>query len=59
MELWHLTQDTPRLPQRVSLGEQVILNIGTWPIEAGQAVEVVYALEHPDRTTHSNSQSEI
>lgn len=51
MKLWHLTSDTPRSPYRVSPGEPVTLHIGTWPIETGQSVEVVYAVERPDRTT--------
>jgi alpha-amylase/alpha-mannosidase (GH57 family) len=48
MYIWHLTQDTPRSPRRVSPGEQVTLHIGTWPIEPGQAVEVVCGVVHPD-----------
>ncbi len=51
MNLWHLTHDTPRTPYRVSPGERVTVDIGTWPIEPGQAVEVQYWVEHPDRTT--------
>ncbi|MCL6526367.1 MAG: hypothetical protein K6T57_05725 [Thermaceae bacterium] len=42
MNLWHLTLDAPRSPLRVSPGERVWLNIGTWPIEPGQAVWVEY-----------------
>jgi|APTNR8051073442_1049403.scaffolds.fasta_scaffold08451_2 hypothetical protein len=51
MKLWHLTPDTPRSPYRVSPDERVTIYVGTWPIEAGQSVEVVYAVEHPDRTS--------
>jgi alpha-amylase/alpha-mannosidase (GH57 family) len=40
MELWHLTDDTPRVPWRVSAGETVRLVIGTWPIAPGQSVWV-------------------
>jgi len=40
MNLWHLTPDAPRSPHRVSAGERVTLEIGTWPIEPGQAVWV-------------------
>lgn len=50
MNLWHLTPDTPRLPRRVSPGEPVALEIGTWPIEPGQSVWVEYRLEHLDGT---------
>ncbi|MDX2004153.1 MAG: glycoside hydrolase family 57 protein [Meiothermus sp.] len=42
MNLWHLYPDTPRTPRRVSPGERVMLTIGTWPIEVGQAVGVEY-----------------
>ena len=45
MELWHLTADAPRAPQRVSLGDWVALDIGTWPIEPGQSVWVTYQSE--------------
>ncbi len=48
MQIWHLSPDTPRLPQRVSLGERVRLVIGSWPIESGQAVQVSYRIEHAD-----------
>lgn len=51
MNIWHLTTDAPRLPDRVSLDERVVLHFGTWPIELGQEVEVVYWVEHIDRTT--------
>lgn len=50
MHLWHLTRDAPRRPDRVAPGERVGLEIGTWPIEPGQAVRVTYRVEHPDRT---------
>ncbi len=42
MQLWHLTQDTPRLPASVAPDERVELLIGTWPIEPGQKVWVQY-----------------
>ena len=42
MLLWHLTGDAPRTPHRVSPGERVTLDIGTWPIELGQSVWVTY-----------------
>ena len=50
MELWHLTPDAPRDPRRVRPGERVVLQIGTWPIEPGQAVWVTYRLERADGT---------
>jgi len=49
MHIWHLTPDAPRWPHWVSLGEQVILHIGTWPIEPAQSVYVTYQVEHPLR----------
>jgi len=51
MHIWHLTPDTPRLPQRVSPGEQVALHIGTRPIEPGQSVWVKYRVKHADGKT--------
>ena len=45
MELWHLTADAPRTPRRVSPGDWVALDIGTWPIEPGQSVWVTYESE--------------
>lgn len=36
MVIWHLTPDTPRFPFFVSAGQNVNLQVGTWPIEAGQ-----------------------
>lgn len=48
MNLWHLTQDAPRSPRRVSGGQAVVLTIGSWPIEPGQAVRVMYRVRHRD-----------
>ncbi len=48
MNIWHLTPDTPRQPNRVSSGEVVNLSIGTWPIEPGQAVWVTTRVERTD-----------
>lgn len=48
MNLWHLTPDAPRRPQRVSPDERVDLTVGSWPVEPGQAVWVVVETEHPD-----------
>jgi len=33
MNIWHLTTDAPRLPDRVSPDERVVLHFGTWPIK--------------------------
>lgn len=54
MKLWHLTPDTPRSPFRVSPGERVTIHVGTWPIETEQSVEIVYVVEHTDRTSESH-----
>lgn len=48
MNVWHLTGDSPRIPHRVAPGETVKLMIGTWPIEPGQAVWIVYHVEGAD-----------
>ena len=40
MNIWHGSEDTPRVPPRVSPGQPVDLLIGTWPISPGQAVSV-------------------
>lgn len=50
MQLWHLTPDAARTPRRVSRGEPVSLDIGTWPIEAGQSVWVNLRSAAPDET---------
>lgn len=55
MKVWHLTPDAPRSPHRVSPGERVTLLIGTWPIELGQQVEVVYRVEQADGTTRQGT----
>lgn len=46
MQIWHLTPDAPRTPHRVSPGDWVALDIGSWPIEPGQSVWVTYRSEH-------------
>lgn len=48
MQLWHLTPDAVRRPHRVSSGEWIALDIGTWPVEPGQSVSVTYHVEHTD-----------
>lgn len=53
MNLWHLTPDAPRRPLRISPGEPVVLRIGSWPIEPGQAVWVEC------QVIHRNGASEI
>jgi alpha-amylase/alpha-mannosidase (GH57 family) len=45
MRLWHLAEDTPRTPHRVSAGDWVTLEFGTWPIEPGQEVWVTLRVE--------------
>jgi len=45
MNLWHLTQDAPREPSRVSPGQSVELVVGTWPIASGQSVRVTWRRE--------------
>lgn len=40
MELWHLTDDTPRRPDKPSPSQSIELWIGTWPVEPGQSVWV-------------------
>lgn len=51
MNIWHLAHDTPRTPYRVSPGERVTVEIGTWPIEPEQSVVVPYWVEHANRVT--------
>lgn len=48
MVIWHLTSDTPRFPFHVSAGENVNLQLGTWPIEAGQRTWIDVRVTHPD-----------
>ena len=51
MLLWHLTSDAPRSPHRVSPDDWVALDIGTWPVEPGQAVWVEVHLTRADGST--------
>jgi hypothetical protein len=37
-QVWHLTPDAGRDPNRVTPGIPVGLRIGTWPVEPGQQV---------------------
>lgn len=50
MQLWHLTPDAPRAPHRVSPGDRVTLDIGSWPIEPEQSVWVTYRSAGPNET---------
>ena len=59
MNVWHLTDDAPRRPRRVSPGDDVLLEIGTWPIEPGQAVWVELERTAPAGTlTHARLDAE-
>jgi alpha-amylase/alpha-mannosidase (GH57 family) len=53
MNLWHLTPDATRLPGRVSSGERVALQVGTWPVEWGQYVWIEYRVTHRDGATEA------
>ena len=53
MHLWHLSPDAPRSPHRVSPGDWVTLDIGTWPVEPGQSVWVDVAIVHEDGRAES------
>lgn len=48
MRLWHQTDNAPRTPRRVSTGEPVAVEIGTWPVDPGQAVWVVVRSEEAE-----------
>ncbi len=48
MKLWHNTEDTPRLPEKVHQRQVVELWIGTYPIEPGQQVKVEWNVKHTD-----------
>lgn len=50
MRIWHLTSETPRFPFHVSAGENVNLQLGTWPIEDGQTIWIDFRLVHSDGT---------
>lgn len=51
MLVWHLTADATRSPARISSHDWVLLDVGTWPIEPGQAVWADVDVEHADGTT--------
>ncbi len=48
MIIWHNTGDASRIPEHVSAGDEVVLWIGTHPIEPGQAVWVEMKLLKAD-----------
>ncbi len=50
MVIWHVTPDAPRFPFFVSAGQHVNLQVGTWPIEAGQRIWIDYRVAHADGT---------
>jgi alpha-amylase/alpha-mannosidase (GH57 family) len=50
MKIWHLTPETPRFPFHVSGGENVNIQVGTWPIEAGQSIWIDFRIISPDGT---------
>ncbi|MBF8261908.1 MAG: hypothetical protein HW376_1437, partial [candidate division NC10 bacterium] len=50
MKIWHLTPETPRFPFHVSAGQNVNLQLGTWPIEDGQATWIDFRIVRPDGT---------
>lgn len=40
INIWHNTEDAPRMPRRVSPTQEMVVIIGTWPIGPGQSVWV-------------------
>lgn len=47
MEIWHETEDAPRIPGSVRPGEVVEIWVGSFPIEPGQRVTVDIFVQHP------------
>jgi len=50
MVIWHLTPETPRFPFHVSAGQNVNLQVGTWPIEDGQKTWIDFRIVSPNGT---------
>ncbi|HXV67837.1 MAG TPA: hypothetical protein VD738_02850 [Nitrospira sp.] len=50
MVIWHLASDTPRFPFHISAGQNVNLQLGTWPVEEGQRTWIDLRVVHPDGT---------
>ena len=50
MNIWHGTDDAPRTPRRVTPAENIVVTIGTWPIEPGQSVWVSWEVVAIDGT---------
>jgi hypothetical protein len=48
MIIWHNTGDASRIPENVRSGEDVVLWIGTHPIELGQSVLINMTLHKAD-----------
>lgn len=55
MVIWHNTEDAPRTPAEVFQNDKVVLWIGSYPIELGQAVKVEIAVS--DKTEEVNTYS--
>jgi hypothetical protein len=60
MNIWHGTDDTPRSPRRVNPTENIVVTVGTWPIEPGQSVWVTWdvvaaTIRSRGTTPHSTS----
>lgn len=65
MIIWHNTGDASRIPENVTSGDDVVLWIGSHPIEPGQTVWVEMTLVKPNgkeltatqpATWHSNNE---
>src|SRR3990170_1610075 len=55
MKIWHLTPETLRFPFHVSAGQNVNLQVGTWPIEDGQKTWIDFRIVRPDGTEETGA----
>jgi hypothetical protein len=49
MVIWHNTEDAPRTPAEVFQNDKVVLWIGSYPIELGQAISVEIKVSNKTR----------
>ncbi len=55
MVIWHNTEDAPRTPGEVFQNDKVVLWIGSYPIEPGQAISVEIGVS--EQTTQTKNYS--
>jgi len=59
MVIWHNTEDAPRTPAEVFQNDKVVLWIGSYPIEMGQAISVeISVINESSGARHFDAEAE-